>query len=87
MTDVDLVALVRWPERACRDEPVATFYGGDTFTARAICATCPIRLACIAAALDRAEWEDHGIWGGTTPRQRRAMRRKHRSPLALGGVG
>ncbi|WP_261556935.1 WhiB family transcriptional regulator [Frankia tisae] len=31
-------------------------------TAKAVCRTCPVRVACLAAALGRAEpW---GVWGG-----------------------
>ncbi len=38
--------------------------------AKAICATCPIRDACLAEALrDRL----HGIWGGTTDAERARM--------------
>lgn len=71
-----LTELALWQRRACREEPLALFYGKDTHAARLICATCPIRLACLAHALERAEWEDHGVWGGTTPRQRRQLRRR-----------
>lgn len=41
--------------------------------AKAICATCPdaTREACLQYALARGE---DGIWGGTTGRERRAMR-------------
>jgi WhiB family redox-sensing transcriptional regulator len=34
----------------------------DVETAKAVCRACPVRTACLAAALDRAEpW---GVWGG-----------------------
>ncbi|MCK9897425.1 WhiB family transcriptional regulator [Frankia sp. AgB32] len=34
----------------------------DVETAKAVCQTCPVRTACLSAALDRAEpW---GVWGG-----------------------
>ncbi len=34
----------------------------DVETAKALCGPCPIRQACLASALDRAEpW---GVWGG-----------------------
>ncbi len=34
----------------------------DLQRAKALCVDCPIRLSCLAAALDRAEpW---GVWGG-----------------------
>lgn len=38
------------------------------------CGDCPVRLECLAEALDnRIEW---GIWGGTTERERRAILRQ-----------
>lgn len=41
-------------------------------TAIAACANCPVAGPCLAAALRTGEPE--GIWGGTTPGERRAMR-------------
>jgi WhiB family redox-sensing transcriptional regulator len=39
-----------------------------------ICAGCPVRLACLAEALDdRIEW---GVWGGMTERERRRLLRQ-----------
>ncbi len=36
------------------------------------CAACPVAGRCLAAALVNGEPE--GVWGGTTPAERRAMR-------------
>jgi WhiB family transcriptional regulator, redox-sensing transcriptional regulator len=36
--------------------------GESTVPARAICASCPVRAACLAQA--RAHGERYGIWGG-----------------------
>jgi WhiB family redox-sensing transcriptional regulator len=41
--------------------------------AKAICRVCPVRSACLEWAL--AANERTGIWGGTTPNERRALRR------------
>jgi WhiB family transcriptional regulator, redox-sensing transcriptional regulator len=41
--------------------------------AKAICRSCPVRPACLEWAL--AANERTGIWGGTTPNERRALRR------------
>lgn len=41
---------------------------------RQMCAECPIRLGCLQAGLH----EQHGIWGGLTPRQRYLYRRGQR---------
>ena len=39
-----------------------------------ICASCPVRLACLAEALDgRIEW---GVWGRMTERERRRLLRQ-----------
>jgi hypothetical protein len=40
--------------------------------AKAICAGCPIRIGCLEFALEVKE--EHGIWGGLTPKERRGMR-------------
>jgi WhiB family redox-sensing transcriptional regulator len=39
--------------------------------AKAICATCPVRTPCLELALDT--YDRHGIYGGTTARERRAL--------------
>ena len=41
--------------------------------ARQLCASCPVRQECLETAL--ADPELIGMWGGTTPRQRKEMRR------------
>ena len=40
--------------------------------AKAICASCPVRLPCLDYALSRGE---RGIWGGTTEDERRLLRK------------
>jgi len=45
----------------------------DATPALEICASCPVREVCLEHALTSEERE--GIWGATTPRQRREMRR------------
>ncbi|MDP9071788.1 MAG: WhiB family transcriptional regulator [Actinomycetota bacterium] len=44
--------------------------------AKAICATCPVRQACLEHAL--ANRERDGVWGGATERERRRMIRQRR---------
>jgi WhiB family redox-sensing transcriptional regulator len=44
--------------------------------AKAVCARCPVRDACLAYALDTGQW--FGIWGGLTEDERRAMLRRQR---------
>jgi WhiB family redox-sensing transcriptional regulator len=40
-------------------------------TAKSVCGGCPVRGVCLAEAL--AHGEGLGIWGGTTPAERRAL--------------
>lgn len=61
--------------------------GGDTRIARQLCAACEVTDECLRYALDTRE--EFGIWGGTSPRQRKKMRRteRHRTitaPVAPG---
>lgn len=44
--------------------------------AKKICDVCPIREACLAHALE--EKERYGMWGGTTPIERRRVERRQR---------
>jgi WhiB family transcriptional regulator, redox-sensing transcriptional regulator len=41
--------------------------------ARAICARCQVRAECLSFALETVQ--DHGVWGGTSEEERRALRR------------
>lgn len=40
-------------------------------TARAICMKCPVLDKCLKVGM----FEEYGIWGGTTPEQRKKIRR------------
>lgn len=66
---------MEWQLRAaCRTEPIEGFYSGeaeDVRAAVALCRRCPVRMPCLEAAVDRAEW--FGVWGGTTERERRRL--------------
>lgn len=43
----------------------------DEAPAKAVCATCPVRLDCLEFAL--VTRQDDGVWGGVGPRERRRM--------------
>ena len=49
----------------CRSYNAELFFAespADVELAKSLCATCPVRAACLAGALDRREpW---GVWGG-----------------------
>ena len=53
----------------------------DPSPALSICGSCSVRGACLAAALDAGECD--GVWGGTTPDERRAMRQAWMLPNAV----
>lgn len=59
----------------CADDPPDALFvrGAAQRKARTRCAACPVRLDCLADAL---QWKsDFGVWGGLTERERRALRR------------
>lgn len=39
--------------------------------AKKVCAGCVARVSCLQQALDSGQ--EHGVWGGTTPTERRRM--------------
>lgn len=45
--------------------------GESTSPAKAICRTCPVRVECLEFAI--TTHQGHGIWGGTTVRERRRI--------------
>ena len=50
-----------------------------------ICGRCPVRAECLEYALSGADsWGGivHGVWGGTTPRERIQIRRKRKEAAA-----
>lgn len=55
--------------------PDALFVEGSAQReARSVCLSCPVRLQCLADALDNRM--DFGVWGGMTERERRALLRR-----------
>lgn len=74
---------------ACRDTPVSEMFpsnGGGTVKAKRTCNSggpgggpCIVRKACLMYALGHRI--DHGVWGGTSERQRRRMRKKGETAL------
>jgi WhiB family redox-sensing transcriptional regulator len=70
--------LGRWAHLAsCRTLDPELFFpetANDEDAAKAVCAACPVRQACLDHAL--AASEPYGIWGGLTLRERRLLRRE-----------
>jgi len=77
LTAAPLPRVADWStEAACRNsDPDALFVQGAAQNrAKVICRSCPVRVQCLADALDnRVEF---GVWGGMTERERRALLRR-----------
>ncbi|MGW0858579.1 WhiB family transcriptional regulator [Streptomyces sp. NPDC002690] len=69
-------APMDWAERGpCRAQPERMFAeGAAQKEAKAVCAGCPVRLDCLAHALDHRE--EYSVWGAMTERERRALLRR-----------
>jgi WhiB family redox-sensing transcriptional regulator len=68
-----------WRDKgACRGIDPDVFYpvDDDAEEAKAICAVCAVRHACLEHAL--ANREKEGVWGGATERERRRIIRQRR---------
>ena len=69
-----------WRQRAaCRGVDPDIFYpvsDEDAEEAKAVCASCSVRQACLEYSLAARERE--GVWGGLTERERRRIVRQHR---------
>ena len=75
LSDLAAAREAPWRARAACHGLTATMYpeavrgasSEETYAeALALCATCPVAVPCLAAGAR----ERHGMWGGTTPRQR-----------------
>ncbi|WP_182049912.1 WhiB family transcriptional regulator [Changpingibacter yushuensis] len=64
-------------EAACSSsDPDALFVrGAAQRQVRQVCFSCPVRLNCLADALDSET--TFGVWGGLTERERRALLRRY----------
>src|ERR1700728_1059128 len=79
--------LFGWMSRgACQSEDPAVLFAvptrgralGEVNAAKAVCRACAVRAACLSFGLQTSQ---DGIWGGTTPEERRALR--HHKALTL----
>ncbi len=70
-------------EGNCRGESPSLFFPSDGVgvdVARRVCATCPVKEPCLEYALHNGI--DHGVWGGTSERERRRIARRRRLAAA-----
>ena len=80
MTAIDTRRSKVFPEfvdAACRGSDPELFYaeaGAAVLRAKATCASCDVRERCLEWAVKR---EEFGVWGGTTARERAALRREY----------
>lgn len=71
-----------WSVAACKDAepelffPISATAASSQVVKRAklICASCPVRAACLSYALDHRQ--EQGIWGGLTEEERRRIPRR-----------
>jgi WhiB family redox-sensing transcriptional regulator len=71
---------------ACRAErPDALFVKGAAQNrAKQLCGNCPVRIECLAEALDNTiEW---GVWGGLTERERRSLLKRRPNVTSWRGL-
>ena len=64
----------------CKEMDPALFFPSDgmgVLAAQRICAECSVRLQCLGYALTHRV--DHGVWGGTSERERRRILSRRRS--------
>ncbi|MGH2731307.1 MAG: WhiB family transcriptional regulator [Actinomycetota bacterium] len=73
-----LLQPLEWQVNArCTEVDPEIFFperGGSSRAARAVCADCTVRLECLEYALNNKE--QFGIWGGTSERERRRLRKE-----------
>lgn len=60
------------PRRRCLGNTEA-FFANDVTPAKRICLGCPVQRECLEYAVDNGE---AGVWGGTSERERRRIRRQ-----------
>jgi WhiB family transcriptional regulator, redox-sensing transcriptional regulator len=78
-----MTMVLNWRDQAaCLDEDPELFFPvgstgpalEQTERAKAVCADCPVRAACLDWALETNQ--NAGVWGGLSEDERRAWRRK-----------
>ncbi len=72
---MDTATDTKWMARGlCVDKPPSLFFPSDGVgveVAKRICEDCPVQAQCLEYAIENRI--DHGVWGGTSERQRRRI--------------
>lgn len=72
-----LAPRASWRDKAvCAQVDPTLFFprkGDSAQDAKQVCEGCPVRTECLGYALDN---ERHGVWGGLTVTERRALKRR-----------
>jgi WhiB family transcriptional regulator, redox-sensing transcriptional regulator len=73
-----------WRDRAlCQEVDPEAFFppkGGSSRQAKAVCRACEVREPCLEYALETNQ--EFGIYGGTSPDERRVLQRQRRMAAA-----
>ena len=73
-------ADLMWQDKAlCAEVDPEAFFpekGGSTRPAKLVCRGCEVRAECLEYALEHEDVGRFGIWGGTSERERRRMKRQ-----------
>jgi hypothetical protein len=74
-----------YDDAPCRGSASLFFADNDDHAqaALATCQGCEHRAECLELALKMPVSQDHGIWGGTTARMRRTIRKRRREERRL----
>jgi hypothetical protein len=72
--ECEQVPDVFFPEEWAARSPMQStnMYNMAIETARQICMRCPVMDKCLKVGM----FEDYGIWGGTTPKQRQKLKKE-----------
>jgi WhiB family redox-sensing transcriptional regulator len=77
---------MRWMDYArCAETDSEIFFpekGDSTKPAKKVCRWCDVREECLAYAIAHPSICRHGIWGGTSERERHAMRQEQKGRAA-----
>lgn len=67
----------------CASRPPSLFFPSDGVgveSAKRVCESCPVQSRCLEYAIENRI--DHGVWGGTSERQRRRIIKSRASQVA-----